>query len=352
MITFFTAPKPFIGHVGIIQANALASWSRLPGCQVVLCGDSEGIAEAASEFKAVHLPSVECNAFGTPLLSSIFTSVRRIASNELMTYVNGDIMLFADFLAAARHVHQRNALLVGRRTNLDIHERLDDTAPDWEASLRSRALQQGVLAPASGIDYMTFRTDSPLTLLPPFAVGRPAWDNWIVGRARRLRMPIIDATDAVLALHQNHDYSHVPHSAGAWEGPEATENRRLAGWLPNGPFLIHTIDDATHLLTGKGLKVRSGLRHRVRDVAQRFQFILEPSRNLIRKVKRAKKKLFRSCVDYRPSPVQLGSSRMLHGSRKLTPTADDPKAMPVIVGSDVCGSITKPMESGRAACAE
>ncbi len=43
-------------------------------------------------------------------------------------------------------------------------------------------------------------------------------------------MPVIDATKGVLVVHQKHDYSHVPMNRGrAWEGPEADENRRLAG---------------------------------------------------------------------------------------------------------------------------
>ena len=28
MITFFTTPKPFLGHIGIIQRNAIESWKR------------------------------------------------------------------------------------------------------------------------------------------------------------------------------------------------------------------------------------------------------------------------------------------------------------------------------------
>ena len=50
MITFFTTAKPFTGHNGIIQRNALASWTRVcPDAEVILFGDEEGAAETARE---------------------------------------------------------------------------------------------------------------------------------------------------------------------------------------------------------------------------------------------------------------------------------------------------------------
>ena len=49
MLTIFSIPKPFIGHVGVIQMNALRSWTFLdPKCEIVIFGDEPGIAEAAA----------------------------------------------------------------------------------------------------------------------------------------------------------------------------------------------------------------------------------------------------------------------------------------------------------------
>ena len=43
MLTFFTTGKPFRGHSGIIQRNALRSWLLLdPDVEVILFGDDEG----------------------------------------------------------------------------------------------------------------------------------------------------------------------------------------------------------------------------------------------------------------------------------------------------------------------
>jgi len=41
-------------------------------------------------------------------------------------------------------------------------------------------------------------------------------------------VPVIDASAAVVAVHQNHDYSYHPAcERGVWEGEEARENYRL-----------------------------------------------------------------------------------------------------------------------------
>ena len=56
MITIFTIPKPFKGHIKIIQINAVRSWLKLrPSCQVILFGDEEVVAETAEELGIQHV---------------------------------------------------------------------------------------------------------------------------------------------------------------------------------------------------------------------------------------------------------------------------------------------------------
>jgi hypothetical protein len=50
LLTVFFIPKPFLGHIGVIQRNALGTWMRLgEGVQVILHGNDEGVAEATCE---------------------------------------------------------------------------------------------------------------------------------------------------------------------------------------------------------------------------------------------------------------------------------------------------------------
>jgi hypothetical protein len=46
MLTIFAIPKPFRGHIGVIQRNAICSWLELrQACEIILLGDDEGTAE-------------------------------------------------------------------------------------------------------------------------------------------------------------------------------------------------------------------------------------------------------------------------------------------------------------------
>src|SRR4051794_10305951 len=105
MLTIFSAPKPFRGHIDVIQRNAIRSWKALhPACEVILCGEEEGLAEAARAMDCVHLPGIRRNQLGTPLLDSIFAESCRLAKHRLVCYINADIILVSSFLRALERV--------------------------------------------------------------------------------------------------------------------------------------------------------------------------------------------------------------------------------------------------------
>src|SRR5713226_719892 len=57
MLTIFSTPKPFRGHIGITQRNALRSWTLLhPEVEIILFGDEAGAAEVCAEFGLRHEP--------------------------------------------------------------------------------------------------------------------------------------------------------------------------------------------------------------------------------------------------------------------------------------------------------
>ena len=244
MLTLFSIPKPFTGHSGLIQRNAIRSWTRLhPQIEVILCGEEPGLAEAAAELGVRHLAAIEKNEFGTPLLNSAFAKVTEAASHPLLCYVNADIILMKDFVETLASIKRSRFLMVGRRWNFDLTAPLNFDDPAWDRTVRSEVEKRGELQPPSAIDYFVFPPDGVIEKLPPFAVGRPGWDCWFLYNARKLRWPVIDATEAIMAAHQNHDYKHVPKRTGnAWEGPEGDENIRLAGGYKH----IFDLTDATH----------------------------------------------------------------------------------------------------------
>src|SRR5262249_33075673 len=129
------------------------------------------------------------------------------------------------------------------------------------------------------------RDSALIDALPAFAVGRPGWDTWLTSRARETRTPLIDATRAVTAIHQAHEYAHIPRGTDPWNidevwaGPEEKVNRQLqsGAWL--------SLDYATHVMTRFGplpaldenhLRLRWSSRHEIDGVVERLGRVLEP----------------------------------------------------------------------------
>ena len=259
MLTIFTTAKPFRGHIRIIQRNALQSWKALhPEIEIILFGADEGAAEAAQEFGLRHEPQVERNEWGSKRLDYLFAQAQTMARNEILCYINCDIILMQDFWCAIERVRamHREFLMVGRRWDTDITEPLAFERREWAEELRSVASRCGRKCAAEWIDYFAFSRGLYGPDMPPFVL-RVFWDNWLVWKALDSGKPVIDASRAVMAVHQNHDYSYHPQGkAGIWSGEEAGLNGQLAG----GWRHLRTIADASEVLTPEKLK-RNALRH-------------------------------------------------------------------------------------------
>jgi hypothetical protein len=268
MLTIFATPKPFRGHAAVIQRNAIRSWTLLrPACEIILMGNDEGTADIAAELGVRYVPEVARNAFGTPLVSDLFKQAQQLSVSNLFCYVNSDIILMSDFMQAVQRVvdHKSRFLLVGQRWNFDVKEVLE-FKPDWEEQLRSQVQTCATLAGACAIDFFVFPRGL-LGEIPPFAIGRPDWDRWMLYRARALSVPLIDATPVVMAVHQNHDYSHLPQvKEGLWTGEEQlrTGEEQLANIkLAGSAARAFTLFNVTHVLTPQKLRRAYDLDHLV-----------------------------------------------------------------------------------------
>lgn len=251
MLTIFTIPKPFLGHIGIIQRNAIQSWKLLdPSIEVILFGDEEGTADTAKELGLGHVSEIICNEYGTPYVSEIFLSIQRIARYDIICFVNCDMLLLTDILNAIRRVKGRRQhfFMAGGRINvnftLDIASGMHS-----EDEIRDYVEKNGKKGAGTGMDYLVF-TKGSIKQMPKFLIGRPVWDNWMMWYAAESAFPFIQCTNQVMAIHQNHDYVHVPKREGdTWEGPEAQYNRSLL----DSRFQMCFLRDAKYILTKRFL---------------------------------------------------------------------------------------------------
>jgi hypothetical protein len=238
VLTLFAVPKPFEGEMGALQRRSVESWRAL-GVQVLLLGD---VADEARELGVEHVPGLELTAHGTPRLDSALTLADGVARFPLRCFVNSDVVFGSDLLAASRAVsgQAERFLMVGQT----------------EEAGRRRG--------AAAMDWFIF----PAGLfgdLPPFAIGRACFDNWLVWKARQVGI-VVDATHDVRAVHQPHGYEHVGGGKNeAYYGEEAARNLELAG----GKGRLYTLHDASHVLRGGKLRRNLGAPLRWRERARK-----------------------------------------------------------------------------------
>lgn len=262
-LTILAVPKAFRGHVGVIQRNAITSWTKLvPRPDIYLCGDEDGMPEIAAELGLGLLRDVARTKHGTLLLNDLFGWARGHCHTPRLCYVNCDIILLQEFLDAAHAVEERfpECLVVARRLNLDLDAAIDFSIR-WEEAFRENLLPRGKSGDHVSIDVFVFPPHWYADV-PSLALGRGWFDQYLIKAARQRGFPVVDVTPVARAIHQNHDYAHIAGGQhGAYWGEEARHNLALYGGVPNA-FTLH---DVTHELSPTG-KIR-----RVRFRRQRYE---------------------------------------------------------------------------------
>lgn len=292
MLTIFSCPKEFKGHIGIIQRNAIKSWLLLnPRPEILLFGNERGIKSICREFDLNHLPDVDCSAYGTPLINDMFKKAQKIARNRFLCYVNSDIIFFQDFIEAFRIVSskKKNFLMVGRRYSLNIKNHLNFNR-NWEKDIKKRIVSER-LNPPWAIDYFIFNNGF-FEKIPPLVVGRSSWDNWIIYNSVSKRKNVIDATKIIKAIHQRHDYSHLTRGKEFYDS-ETLMNRRIVGEYKSA----FTVDDSKYVLTKNGLK-RNFHMNINRVLGRAGIFLREHSPKLYFKLKKLKNGFEGKLVSY------------------------------------------------------
>jgi len=201
--SIFCCPMPFEGDVGIWQRNAIRSWKRMvPAPEIVMCYDDEGVEDEAERYGAMHVPNLERNDQGTPLISELWGAGQEYPTRDLVCYVNSDLMVvgLGRALALVSEKFGDKFLLVGQRWDIDLKTDVNYNG-SWKKKLHSWVASGGMLHGPDAIDYFAFPKGT-FPEVPPFAIGRSSWDNWMILDCMIRGVPVIDATYSVAVVHQ------------------------------------------------------------------------------------------------------------------------------------------------------
>lgn len=247
MLTIFTVPRPFEGHIDLIQRNALMSWKVLKDSpQIILFGNEIGIKEVCEEYEMDCIQNVKTSPQGTPLVNNVFDKAQEVSQYDIVAFVDADIILMDDFIDTVIRVSKKfkDFLLIGQRYDIDMEERIGFDNPLWKQNIKDKVKNEGILHPTCGEDYHVFRKGAWLGM-PSFVIGRSCYDNWITATAIKRGDAVIDGTKTICAIHQEHERRKLEDGRSILEGHEAKNNRTLAGDIVQQGFTSHALWEIT-----------------------------------------------------------------------------------------------------------
>jgi hypothetical protein len=246
--------KPFIGDDGVRQRNAILSWVNAVGASnVLLVGDELGVAEIAQELGVKNDTEVKRVDGPLPGLDAVMKTPG-LQCADVVCYVNADIILPNNLLEAVQvvSVAHEKYLIVGERWSVDLPREVTINELNDE-SLSAFARSNGFLPGPHWIDYFIF-PQGLLGEIPPLAVAGYIWDHWIVGRAIAQGAQIVDATDFLTAIHQEH-----PRRAMNIAETKRANNLQFV----KSPADLATISHSTLVLTSMGgLEPAAAMKYR------------------------------------------------------------------------------------------
>ena len=123
-------------------------------------------------------------------------------------------------------------MIVGHRWDMDVDDIIEFDNDNKLYNFWERVRIHSEKHACTGIDYFVYKRNQ-WKKLPDFIIGRPGFDNWLIWKARRRLFPVIDVTESLQVVHQNHPVNKLYKLEG-------DENKKLH----NGKTL--NILDATY----------------------------------------------------------------------------------------------------------
>ncbi len=254
MITLLTCFKNFEGDDAVRQCNALHSWKSLhPDIEIMLFGNPQGAEDIVKEFELKHYPDVPMFENRLVQIDAMFDIAQKEGQYDIQAYVNGDMIFGKDFIEALLAINLKKFMAIGRRWTIPVDGSIKEPYKESVKDLQNFARENSEMDGYQSIDYFCYRRGT-FTNLKPLYLGTVTWDNYMIYHCVSHKIPVVDLSKAITAIHQKHDYNYLPGKRDEfYAGPAAQHNRDLIG----GWEKLFGTNDASHiLLDGKVMPAR------------------------------------------------------------------------------------------------
>lgn len=227
MLTIYSTLKNFTNeHTRTIQTNAVKSWLQLtPTPEIFIMGGDESVKEFCKEVGVNHVEVAQSD-YGVPYLNKMMLLAEKLASNDFLLLVSGDIILFQEVMLALKITSNRlyNFCIcaIKQESNLSKSLNFED---DWEKQVKDSIVHYSL--PTSGDFFLYCKKHflNALPEIPEFIIGRSLCDSWLIKKSIEADI-LVDATEFITLVHQQHDHSHITLING--DSPEYQTNLKLA----------------------------------------------------------------------------------------------------------------------------
>ena len=217
-ITIGTCPKEFNEEFKLIQENSISSWRKITDNIVLMGKESKEYAKDNNlNWKYISYKNE------IPLINSAFYVLQLSCKTNYFMFINTDIILIErvdlnQILDDIKSKIGKNFIGIGDRIEVYYKERYD------KSSLLNKVEKSGVNSGIYAIDYFIFPKDLSFDF-PKLYMGRPGWDNFVIEYFKKNKIPIVDFSKVLLAVHQDHSFTSKGGFLKAWNGEEAENNR-------------------------------------------------------------------------------------------------------------------------------
>jgi hypothetical protein len=154
-----------------------------------LAGEIDGLYGSG---RVIYGGAIKHDFASVPFIDEWFRKGIQLSRSTFVCFINSDIILSANWLIRAKQVFRlmadRPILVIDQRINFHLNQHLFQNLT-FDESLLQQIDVMVKKSPhfayqATGMDMFLFRIDrlqiNP-ERIPPFIMGKPYWDNWLVG---------------------------------------------------------------------------------------------------------------------------------------------------------------------------